>query len=166
MRTFASILIAVILVLSGCSRNTDSLAFQVSPGWKLDNQTPSGLHFYILSANTPGEGSFILSPWSAIIKPEEIPTQVQHLADSFSIQAPVSGIVLASHDYLVENFSGAEGRGSYAMFQISRGGTNILQTLFMMSVDNRIWYGQFMGSSNGWPQTLTMLKSVRKIRKQ
>ena len=108
----------------------------------------------------------MLSPWFQPTKPGEIPAAVQLIADSFVKQASASGIVLASREYHVENFNGAEGPGSYAEFQINNRGTNITQTMFMMSIDGRVWYGQFMGSSNSWPEALTMLKSARKIRQQ
>jgi hypothetical protein len=118
------------------------------------------------AANTPGEGSFMLSEWFQATRPEEIHTAVQGIADSFLKQAQVSGIVLASRDYHVENFNGAEGPGSYTVFQTSYAGKNTTQTMFMISVDGRVWYGQFLGSSNSWPQALTILKSARKIRQQ
>lgn len=108
----------------------------------------------------------MLSPWFQPTKPEEIPTAVQGIADSFIKQAPLSGINLASREYRVENFNGAQGQGSYAVFQTSNAGKNTTQTMFMMSVDDRVWYGQFMGSSNSWPQALTILKSVRKVHQQ
>jgi len=91
---------------------------------------------------------------------------VQRIADSFTMQAPRSGIVLASRDYHVENFNGAQGPGSYAVFQMNYGGKNTIQTMFMMSTDGRVWYGQFLGTSNAWAQALTILKSAKKNPQQ
>ena len=167
MRSPLAIAIAVILVLAGCSpRNHDSLSFQLSPGWKLQDEAPGGVHFYIVAANPPGEGSFMLSQWFQPTKPEEIPTVLRGIADGFVKQAKVSGINVTSPKYQVENFNGAEGQGSYAVFQTSYAGKNTLQTWFMVSIDGRVWNGEFLGSSNGWAQALTILKSVRKDRQQ
>ena len=167
MRSPLTIAIAVILVFSGCSqRDNNSLSFQLLPGWKLDHETATGLHFYTLSGNPPSEGSFMLSEWPPPTRPEEIPTVVQGLADSYIKQAPRSGIVLANRDYRIENFNGTDGQGSFALFQINNNGTNITQTWFMLSIGGRVWNGQFLGSSNGWGQALTMLKTVLEERQQ
>lgn len=104
----------------------------------------------------------MLSQWPPPTRPEEIPKVVQKLADSFLMQAKVTGINVTSSKYRVENFNGAEGQGGYVGFQTSYAGKNTLQTMFLMSVSNRVWNGQFMGTSNGWAQALTILKSVRK----
>jgi hypothetical protein len=34
--------------------------------------------------------------------------------------------------------------------------------MFMMSVDGRVWNGQFTGPSNSWIQAIGVLKSVKK----
>jgi hypothetical protein len=46
--------------------------------------------------------------------------------------------------------------------QFSRGGANILQAVFVMEVDGRIWNGQFTGPPDAWKQALTVLKDLKK----
>ena len=88
---------------------------------------------------------------------------VQKLADGFLDQAKKSSeFTLATHEYHVEQFTGSQCQGSYAVFQTSSGGTNVLQTMFMMSVGDRVWNGQFTGPSNAWVQAIGVLKSVKK----
>ena len=128
----------------------------------MEHQTPGSLHFYTLTAGTADGGLLMFSQWPAPSRPEEIPSLVQKLADGFLGQAKQSAeLTLTSHEYRVEQFTGSQCQGSFAVFQVSSGGTNVLQTMFMMSVDGRVWNGQFTGPSNAWIQAIGVLKSVR-----
>ena len=105
----------------------------------------------------------MFSQWPPPSKPEDIPTLVQQLADGFLKEAKKSSeFTLTSEEYRIEQFAGEQCRGSYATFQTSIGGTNALQTMFMMSVDGEIWNGQFNGPSDAWRQALTVLRSIKK----
>jgi hypothetical protein len=164
MRSPLPIVLAFVLVFVGCSPAIKGpLSFQLPAGWKAEHETPGGLHFYTVTAGTADEGLLMFSQWPPPSRSEEIPGLVQKLADGFLDQAKQSSeYTLASHEYRVEQFTGSECQGSYAVFQISSGGTNVLQTMFMMSVDGRVWYGQFTGPSNTWIQTIGVLQSVKK----
>jgi hypothetical protein len=164
MRSPLPILIAVALALVGCSPpGKGPLSFQSPAGWKAEHQTPGGLHFYKVTAGTPDGGLLMFSQWPPLSKPEEIPALVRQIADGFLKQAQqASEFTLASREYRIEQFAGAQCQGSYAVFQAVTGGTNVLQSMFMMSVDGRVWNGQFTGPSNAWTQAITVLRSVRK----
>jgi len=155
--------IALALVLIGCSPATKApLSFQLPAGWKMEHQTPGSLHFYTVTAGTADGGLLMFSQWPPPSRPEEIPGLVQKLADGFLAQAKQSSeITLASHEYRVEQFTGSQCQGSYAVFQTGSGGTNVLQTMFMMSVGGRVWNGQFTGPSNAWIQAIGVLTSVK-----
>lgn len=164
MRAPLPIVFAVTLMFVGCSPTSKGpLSFQSPAGWKVEHQTPGGLHFYSMTAGTPDGGLLMFSQWPPPSRPEEIPALVQKLADGFLDQAKKSSeFTLATHEYHVEQFTGSQCQGSYAVFQTSSGGTNVLQTMFMMSVGDRVWNGQFTGPSNAWVQAIGVLKSVKK----
>ena len=164
MRSPFLIVIIVILTLVGCSSaGKGTLSFQSPVGWKVEHQTPGGLHFYTVTAGTADGGLLMFSQWPPPSGPEEIPGLVQKLADGFLNQAKQSsGLTLASHEYRVEQFTGSQCQGSYAVFHIRSGGTNVLQTMFMMSVDGSVWNGQFTGPSSAWIQAIGVLKSIKK----
>ena len=156
MRPPLPIVLTLALMFVGCSPTSKGpLSFQLPSGWKVEHQTPGNLHFYGVTAGTPDGGLLMFSQWPPPSRPEEIPALVQQLADGFLK-------TLASHEYRVEQFAGSQCQGSYAVFQIGSGGTNLLQTMFMMSVDGRVWNGQFTGPSNAWIQAIGVLKSVKK----
>ena len=164
MRSPLPILLTFALMLSGCS-STDKgpLSFQSPAGWRVKHQTPGGLHFYSLTANTPGGGLLMFSQWPPPGRPDEIPALVQKIADGFVKESQQSSeFTLASHEYQIEQFDGGQCQGSYAVFQTSIGRTNVLQTMFMMSVDGKLWNGQFTGPSNTWEQAILVLKSIKK----
>ncbi len=163
MRPPLPTVLAFVLVFVGCSPTSKGpLSFQVPAGWTVEHQTAGGLHFYAVTAGTADEGLLMFSQWPPPSRPEEIPGLVQKLADGFLDQAKQSSeFTLASHEYRVEPFTGARCQGSHAVFQARSGGTNVLQTMFMMSVDGRVWNGQFTGPSNAWIQAIEVLKSVK-----
>jgi len=145
MRTTLPAIILMALLLVGCSPvSKGPLSFHSPTGWKVEHQTPGGrLHFYTVTASTPDGGLLMFSQWPPPSKPEDIPTLVQQLADGFLKEAKKSSeFTLTSDEYRIEQFAGEQCRGSYATFQTSIGGTNALQTMFMMSVDGEIWNGQ------------------------
>lgn len=104
----------------------------------------------------------MFSQWPPPSRPEEIPGLVQNLADGFGDQVKKSPeFSHASHEHRVDQFTGLECQGSYAVLRTSSGGTNVLQSMFMMSVDGRVWNGQFTGPSNACIQAIGVLKSVK-----
>ena len=165
MRLSLPIIIILALMLVGCSQsNKDPLLFQTPDGWKVEHKSPGGLHLYAVTAGPPGGGLLMFSQWPPPSRPEDIPTLVRQLADGFLKQAQQSSkFALTRHEYQIEQFNGEQCEGSYAAFQIGSSGANILQTMFVMSVDGSMWNGQFTGPSNEWAQALTVLKSIRKV---
>jgi len=157
------VLIVFALVIVGCSPSGKGpLSFQSPTGWKVEHQTPGGLHFYTVTAGTADGGLLMFSQWPPPSRPEEIPGLVQKLADGFLDQAKKSSeFTLATQEYRVEQFTGPQCQGSYAVFQTGSGGTNVLQAMFMMSVGGRVWNGQFTGPSNAWIQAMGVLKSIK-----
>ncbi len=136
--------------------------FQSPAGWTAKHQAPGGLDFYSVTTSTPGTGVLMFSPWPPANRPEDIPTLVQQIADGFRKQAKQSGTALASEDYRMEQFAGSYCQGSYATFRTGGPGTNTVQTMFMISVDGRIWNGQFTGPEADWKQAITLLRSIKK----
>ncbi len=164
MRSPLPIVIAALFALVGCSPvGKGPLSFQSPARWKVEHQTPGGLHFYTVTAGTADGGLLMFSQWPPPSRPEEIPGLVQKLADGFLNKAKQSSeFTLVTQEYRVEQFTGPQCQGSYAVFQISSSGTNVLQAMFMMSVDGTVWSGQFTGPSNAWIQAIGVLKSVKK----
>lgn len=165
MRVLLPPLIFLVLMLVGCSQSShDPLTFQAPNGWKIEHQTPGGLHLYSVKAGPPGGGLLNFSPWLSQATPEELPALVRQLAETFLNEAQQSSkFTLASHKYQVEHFSGERCQGSYVVLQIGSSSTNLLQTMFMMSVDGSIWHGQFTGPSSEWSEAITVLKSIREV---
>lgn len=163
MHTPLPTIIVLALVLVGCSQaGKGPLSFQSPTGWKVEHRTPGGLHFYAVTAKTPNEGLLMFSQWPPPSRPEDIPALVQKLADGFRDQAKKSSeFTLTSEEYRVEQFAGEHSQGSFAAFQITSSGTNTVQAMFMMSVDGKIWNGQFTGPPDAWQQALTVLKSIK-----
>jgi hypothetical protein len=164
MRSPIPITIAVAVLLVGCSpTGKGPLSFQSPADWKVEHKAPGGLDFYTVTGKTPDEGLLMFSQWPPPSRAEDIPALVQKLADGFREQAKKSSeFTLASEDYRVEQFAGEHCQGSYAAFQITSGGSNTVQAMFMMSVDGRVWNGQFTGPSDAWKQALVVLKSIKK----
>jgi hypothetical protein len=164
------LLASAIFLVIGCSRSgtaplaKDPLVFESPAGWKTEYKTSGGLDFYTLTAGKPDEGLLMFSQWPPPNKPEEIPRLVQQTAETFLEQARKSSQVsLASQEYHVEQFSGAECQGSYVVFRPGGAGVDAVQVIFMMSVDGKIWNGQFGGPSNEWTQAIAVLKGIRKV---
>jgi hypothetical protein len=161
MRSPPSIVIVAALIMAGCSRGP--LAFQLPAGWNAEHQKPGGFHCYTLTAAAPQNGVLVLSQWPSPNRPEEMPLLVRQMAEGFLRQPQQSSdFRVMTRQYRVERFAGRGCQGSYAVFWINSGGTNALEMLFMMSVDGRVWNGEFTGSSNGCMQAFAVLKSVRK----
>src|SRR5579862_5233136 len=136
--------IAIAIALAGCSSSKDPLSLQVPTGWTIEHSRPGGLHFYTMTPGSPQSGLLMFSQWPPPSRPEDIPKLVQQLADGFLKEAHNSSeLKLVTEEYRVEQFAGPQCHGSYAAFQTSYGGTNVLQTMFIMSVDDKIWNGQF-----------------------
>ncbi len=163
MRTLLSAVVVVMLMVVGCSQTSRGpLSFQSPTDWKVEHKTPGGLDFYTVTGKTPDDGLLMFSQWPPPSRPEDIPALVQNLADGFRDQAKKSSeFALASEEYRVEQFAGEHCQGSFAAFEIASNGTNTVQAMFMMSVDGRIWNGQFTGPLESWRQALTVLKSIK-----
>jgi len=163
MRSLFSTVFVFTLFFVGCTpTNKGPLSFQLPAGWKAKHQTPGGLHFYTVTAGTPGGGLLMFSQWPSPSRPEEIPGLVQKLADGFLDQVKKSPeFTLVTHEYRVEQFTGSQCQGSYATFETSSSGTNVLQAMFLLSVDGKVWNGQFTGSSNTWFRAIGVLKSIK-----
>ncbi|MCO5053712.1 MAG: hypothetical protein M9920_15645 [Verrucomicrobiae bacterium] len=164
MRSSLLIIFVFTLVMAGCAPPAAKgpLSFQLPPDWSMEYQSPGGLHFYTVIAGTPDGGLLMFSQWPPPNKPQEIPGLVQKIADGFLDQARKSSeFSLATQEYRIEQFASIRCQGSYAVFQTNNGGTNIWQTVFMMSVDGRVWNGQFTGPSNAWIQAIGLLKSIK-----
>ena len=153
----------ILLALVVCSIADGPLAFQAPEGWKVEHKK-TGIDFYAVTGKTPDEGLLMFSPWPVPAKPEEIPAMVQHLADRFKEQAKKgSEFSLAGEEPRVEPFAGENCSGSYASFQLATSsGKSAVQTMFMMTVDGKVWNGQFTGSLDAWKQAFKLLKSIRK----
>src|SRR5262245_3993076 len=135
MHSLLPIVLMVAFISVSCSPTSKGpLSFQSPAGWKVEHQTPGSLDFYTVMAGTPGGGLLMFSQWPPASRPEEIPALVQKLADGFLDQAKkASEFTLTTHEYRVEQFTGSQCQGSYAVFQTSSGGTIVMQTMFMMS---------------------------------
>jgi hypothetical protein len=160
-------MIATSLLLVGCSRTVPvgqgPLAVEPTPGWQLQRTTTAGLEFYTLTKGSSGEGLLMFSKWPAPTKPDEIPGLLHKLADGFVEQAKkTTKFELSSDLYEIKEFAGAQCSGNYATFRFKSPNTNAIQTLFMMSVDEEVWNGQFTGKPEQWPQTLKLLMSIKR----
>ena len=159
-------ILAAGAILAGCSvADQGPLSIQPPAGWKIGHQAREGLDFYTVTASAPGGGLLMVSRWPPPNQPAEIPALVGQLADGFlKIAKKSSEFTLAGEEYRIEQFAGGHCQGSSASFQIRSGRTNILQSLFIMSVDGKIWNGQFTGPAESWSQALTALKNVKTAR--
>ena len=157
-------MIAMALVLVGCSRtDIGPLSFQSPADWKVKHDTLGGLDFYTVTAKAPDEGLLMFSRWVPPSTPEDMPGLVRKLADGFREQAKKSSkFALTSEEYRVEPFAGEYCQGSFAVFQTASRGTNTVVAMFMMSVDGRVWNGQFTGSPDAWKHAFTVIKSLKK----
>jgi len=164
MRTLLSAIIVMGSILVGCSPvGKGPLSFQSPTDWKVDHKKSGGLHFYTLTARSPVGSHLEFSQWPVPgTKPEEIPTLVKEVVGIFLREAKTSTeFTLASEEYCIEQFADVQCQGSYATFQMGGDNTNILQVIFMISVDSKIWNGQFTGPSNAWKQAFTVLKTAK-----
>ncbi len=150
-------------MIVGCSRTvTGPLSFQPPTDWNVKHDALAGLDFYTVTAKTPGEGLLMFSRWVPPSRPDEVPALVQKLADGFREQAKKSSeFALVSNEYRVERFAGEYCQGNFALFQTASGGTNTVVVMFMMSVDGKVWNGQFTGSPDAWTRALTAIKSLK-----
>ena len=167
MRKHIQAVIVLGLLFAGClSARPGSLSFQIPADWKSRDQPSGGVDFY---AFTNKVGNLLMfSPWSPRSKPEEIPALVRQLSDRFVKDVKdsqvLTNVTLSTHEYRIRQFSGAHCNGSYVTFEatVRTTGAKMLQAMFMMSVDSRVWNGQFTGPPDAWEQALAMLESVKK----
>ena len=164
MRTPVPTISVAILMLVGCSpTGSGPLSFQTPTDWRIEHKTSGEHEFYTVTAKTPNGGLLMIYQWPAPSRPEEIPALVQKIADGFLEQVKRSSdLKLTSEEYRVEQFAGEHCRGSFAAFQVASNGTNTVQTMFVMSVDGGIWFGQFTGPSDAWKKALTVLRGIEK----
>jgi hypothetical protein len=162
MRTLLPAILALVLV--GCSPTIKGpLSFQPPQDWKVAKE--SDPNFYSVTAKNPDEGLLMLSEWPLSARADEMPALVQQLADGFPKKASTSPeFTLSSQEHRVESFSGEQCQGSYATFQATStaSGKNILLAMFMVSVDGKIWNGQFTGTPDAWKQALNVLKGIKR----
>jgi len=162
MRTLLPTVLAVLLV--GCSPADKSpLSVQLPANWKAQHKLTDGDDYYTITAKKRADGLLTFSTFPPVsAAPENLPELVKALADEYLKEAKNSkDFTVVSEDYQVEQFGGGQCQGSYATLQLRRGGANIVQALFVMQVDGRIWSGQFTGVPDAWKQALTVLKNLK-----
>jgi hypothetical protein len=159
-----STIIGVSFLLFGCSPDANGpLSLRSPTGWKIEHKKSGRLHSYSMAAQVPSGGILEFSEWPVPGQTEEIPTLVRQVVDIFLQEAKTSSeFTLASEEYRIERFTGEACQGSCATFQMGGDATNTLLVIFMMSVGDKLWQGQFTGSLEAWNQAHTALKSARK----
>lgn len=162
---WVTILATSTLVVS-CSRSMPvgkgALTIQLPAGWHLEHNTPGGLDFYMLKTSPDGGGSLMFSKWPPRSGPKEIPALVRKLADGFVERSKDSTVyTLRSEKYEVEPFAGDHCQGSFARFRIASGDRDMLQVMFMMTVEGQVWNGQFTGKPDDWSTALGLLKALK-----
>ncbi len=167
MRKRIQAFILLGLLFAGClSARPGSLSFKTPADWKSLDPPPGETDFY--SFTNKAGNLLMFSPWPAPSKPEDIPALVRQLADRFVKNAKnaqaLTNLTFSTYEYRIRQFSGAHCSGSYVAFEVTvrETGTKMLQALFMMAVDGRVWNGQFTGPPDAWQQALAMLRSVKK----
>ena len=152
------IIIAVGILVVGCSPSGKGPLSVPSPSdWKVEHKDT-----YNVTAKAPDECFLTFSQWPRS-RPEDIPAQLQGVADGFLEHIKKSPeFADTSKDYQIEHFVGEHCQGSYVVFQSTGSGRSAVQVVFMMSVDGKVWGGQFSGTSNVWEQALAVLKSIKK----
>jgi len=139
------------------------LELTIPQGWTLEYKGEKGVDFYSLTPPSAGSGLFMLFKRPVPTRPAEIPGLVKKLADGFVKAAAKGGkYKLTSKKYEVESVSGEHCRGNHAAFWIKSGKDDLVQGIFMVSVDGQIWNGQFTGQSEHWLAALKTLKSLKK----
>jgi hypothetical protein len=132
------------------------LEMSIPAKWTLQYRAKSDL--YAVSTQVNGSGLLMFGKLPPRGKPGDIPALVRNLADRFVSH----NLALASEKYDIESFASDHSQGSCAVFRMGRADTNLVQVMFLMSVDGELWSGQFGGESEHWRQALDVLKTVRK----
>ena len=139
------------------------LEVTVPQGWTLEYKGENGVDFYSATPPSAGSGLLMLFKWPAPTRSAEIPVLVKKLADGFVKATAKSGkYKLTSKKYEVEKLRGEHCFGNHAAFWIKSGKDDLVQGIFMVSVDGQIWNGQFTGQSENWLAALKTLKSLKK----
>jgi hypothetical protein len=147
----------VLLWLAGCaSAQLASLEFRAPPGWKVSVKQPIEL----VAVTSPHNASVLMfSPWPPPATPSQIPDLVKEIADGF-LKELEGKISLKSRAYKLESIQGANCEGNFALFRFEDKGVEHVQSIFSFAIANRVWQGQFTGTSTEWPQALGTLRSL------
>lgn len=139
------------------------LEMTVPQGWTLEYKGENGVDFYSLTPPSAGSGLLMFFKWPAPTRPAEMPMLVKKMADGFVKATAKSGnYKLTSKKYEIESLSSEHCKGNHTAFWIKSGKDDLVQGIFMVSVDGQIWNGQFTGQSEHWLTTLKTLKSLKK----
>jgi len=154
----------LLAALHGQSAAADGpLEMVVPEGWTLEYKGENGVDFYSLTPPSAGSGLLMFFKWPAPTQPREIPMLVKKLADGF-VKASAKGgkYKLTNKKYEIEKLSGEHCVGNHTAFWIKSGKDDMLQGIFMVSVDGQVWNGQFTGQSEHWLTSLKLLKTLKK----
>jgi hypothetical protein len=163
MRSFCLTIIGVGFLLVGCSRVSTELSFHSPTGWKVVHKKSGGVHSYIVGGQDTSGGFLEFSQWPVPSSREELPRLIDEVVGLYLKEASTSSkFSIASKQYRIEQFSGAQCQGCYATFRMSGVLTNTLQVILMMSMGSNVWNGQFTGPPAAWNQALDVLKSVKR----
>lgn len=139
------------------------LEMAVPDGWKMEYKSEKGVDCYVVTPSSESSGLLMLFKWPAPASAGEIPSLVRKMANNFAKATMKSGqYKLASARYELEPVVGGHCRGSHAGFRLKSGTSNLVQEIFMVSVDGQMWNGQFTGQPEHWPAALKMLTTLKK----
>ena len=139
------------------------LEMAVPAGWRVEYKADNGVDFYSVTPPSAGAGLLMFFKWPPPTKPEEIPGLVQKLADGFVKATKRSGTyTLTSKSYEVEPLAGEHCTGNHAAFLLKSGENDLVQGMFIVSVDGQVWNGQFTGQPENWLETIKLLKTIKR----
>jgi predicted AlkP superfamily pyrophosphatase or phosphodiesterase len=144
--------------------NSGPLHVTLPDGWKMEYKSDEGLNFYAITPEEQGAGLLMFHKWPLPTRPEDIRNTVSRMAvDALKKLKAQPNVSLASESYLLESFAGPQCKGNYSLFHLKGVAGENVSAMFMMSVGDAVWNGQFTGAEELWPQALKMLVTLKPV---
>ncbi len=151
-----------VLLLLGLSARAEGPLIVVpqSPDWTVKYAKTDSGETYTLVPPNASTADFAFSRWTVDANSDQIPGYLETLAKGFLSKAQINPKVqLASYDYNKGEFIGFPYSGKYVEFTFKSG---LKDFLFIFGDNTGLWYGHYIGTTDGWLGAMEVLKGVKK----
>ncbi|MEO1035386.1 MAG: hypothetical protein AAFX44_07495 [Pseudomonadota bacterium] len=149
----------LLLAMSSVFAQEQPLIVDAEPAWDIEyfgDKVP----FYSLTRQDNGDSQLMFHRWPVRGSKEQIPTLLGDIAQRFAEEMGSGWTKLVIKDgYALESIAGNEFSGEAAIFSSRLG---FVQTMFMISDGDGLWFGQFNGPKAMWSEAVAVLNNLQR----